>query len=124
MNFATVRAEGGTVALGNLRLEMGGKLAAAAGKATAGGELLMGFRPEHLVLANGTGSEGLRMPASVDVVEYLGNEELIHAQVEGVEIVAMLASDRPVKVGQQIELAVPMEKLHVFDPETELSLSE
>ena len=84
----------------------------------------MGFRPEHLELANGTGSGALRMPASVDVVEYLGNEELIHAKVEDVEIVAMLTSERPVKVGQQIELAIPMEKLHVFDPETELSLSE
>jgi multiple sugar transport system ATP-binding protein len=105
-------------------MEMSGKLAAAASKGAVGGELLMGFRPEHLELANGAGSGALRMPASVDVVEYLGNEELIHAKVEDVEIVAMLTSERPVKVGQQIELAIPMEKLHVFDPETELSLSE
>jgi multiple sugar transport system ATP-binding protein len=58
----------------------------------------------------------------VDVVEYLGNEELIHAQAEGNEIVALIPSDRRVKPGQEVELGVPLDKLHVFDPETEKSL--
>ena len=45
----------------------------------------------------------------VDVVEYLGNEELIHAQAEGSEIVALVPSDRQVKPGQDIELGVPLD---------------
>ena len=64
----------------------------------------------------------LTIPASVDVVEYLGNEELIHAQSEGNEIVAVIPSDRKVKAGAQVELAVPLEQLYVFDPETERAL--
>ena len=35
----------------------------------------------------------------------------------------MLTSERPVKSGEQIELAIPLEKLHMFDPETEQSLA-
>jgi multiple sugar transport system ATP-binding protein len=64
----------------------------------------------------------VRIPARVDVVEYLGNEELIHAQAEGSEIVALVPSERQVKPGQDIELGVPLDKLHVFDPETEQAL--
>jgi multiple sugar transport system ATP-binding protein len=62
------------------------------------------------------------LAGNADVVEYLGNEELIHAQAEGNEIVALIPSDRSVKPGDQVELGVPLEKLHVFDPETEQSL--
>jgi len=56
-------------------------------------------------------------------VEYLGNAELVHAQVEGIEIVAMLSSNRPVHAGEQVDLALPIDKLHLFDPDTEVSLS-
>jgi multiple sugar transport system ATP-binding protein len=123
MNFATVRKQGATLTLGSTQMQLGGGVEAAAAKHPDGAELLLGFRPEHLELANGSSSGGIRMPASVDVVEYLGNEELIHAKVEDVEVVAMLSSERPVKVGEQIQLSVPAEKLHLFDPQTEQSLA-
>jgi ABC-type sugar transport system ATPase subunit len=89
---------------------------------TAGSNLTIGFRPEHLEVANGTGEHAMRFPATVDVVEYLGNEELIHARAEGNDIVALLPSDRKVKAGEQVELAVPIDKLYVFDPESEKAL--
>jgi ABC-type sugar transport system ATPase subunit len=59
----------------------------------------------------------------VDVVEYLGNEELLHAQMEGIEVVAVVPSERQVKAGDNVELTVPAEKLHLFDPETEECLT-
>jgi multiple sugar transport system ATP-binding protein len=122
MNFATVKAtEGEDLMLGNAKLVLSGKAAAAVAARPPGADLLIGFRPEHLDVTDGRG-EVVKIPASVDVVEYLGNEELIHAQAEGNEIVALIPSDRNVKSGQQIELSVPIEKLHVFDPETEQSL--
>jgi multiple sugar transport system ATP-binding protein len=64
----------------------------------------------------------VRIPAKIDVVEFLGNEELIHAESEGHEVVALVPSDRKVAVGQTVEFAVPVEKLHIFDPESEKSL--
>jgi multiple sugar transport system ATP-binding protein len=122
MNFATVKAtEGEDLMLGHAKLVLSGKAAAAVAARPPGADLLIGFRPEHLDVTDGRG-EVVKIPASVDVVEYLGNEELIHAQAEGNEIVALIPSDRNVKSGQQIELSVPIDKLHVFDPETEQSL--
>jgi multiple sugar transport system ATP-binding protein len=122
MNFATVKAtEGEDLMLGSAKLVLSGKAAQAAAQRPRGSDLLIGFRPEHLDIANGQ-ADVVRIPARVDVVEYLGNEELIHAQAEGSEIVALVPSDRKVKPGQDIELGVPLDKLHVFDPETEQAL--
>ena len=122
MNFATVKAtEGEDLMLGSAKLVLSGRAAEAAAKRPKGSDLLIGFRPEHMDIADGRG-DVVRIPARVDVVEYLGNEELIHAQAEGSEIVALVPSDRQVKPGQDIELGVPLDKLHVFDPETEQAL--
>ena len=85
--------------------------------------MLVGFRPEHIELANGQESSAVRFPAAVDVVEYLGNEVLIHAQAEGNEIVALIPSDNKVSVGDKVTFAVPMDKLHIFDPESEKALA-
>jgi multiple sugar transport system ATP-binding protein len=121
MNFATTKTEGEQLMLGSAKLDLSGKAAQAARERPTGSELLIGFRPEHLDVADGRG-DVVKIPARVDVVEYLGNEELIHAQAEGNEVVALIPSDRRVKPGDQVDLSVPVEKLHVFDPETEKSL--
>jgi multiple sugar transport system ATP-binding protein len=121
MNFATVRAADGKLKLGNIDLELTGRPARAAAE-LKGRDLLIGFRPEDLEIANGATNGAIRLPAKVDVVEYLGNQELLHAQAEGHEIVALVPSEREVKVGQQVEFAIPPAKLHLFDPETEESL--
>jgi multiple sugar transport system ATP-binding protein len=123
MNFATVKAtEGEDLMLGSAKLVLAGKAATAVAARPKGADLMIGFRPEHLDVVSNGRADVVKIPARVDVVEYLGNEELIHAQAEGNEIVALIPSDRQVKPGQQIELGVPLDKLHVFDPETEQSL--
>jgi ABC-type sugar transport system ATPase subunit len=108
--------------MGQSRLHLGGEPASVVAAQTPGANLTIGFRPEHLELANGTGDQAMRFPAVVDVVEYLGNEELIHARAEGNDIVALLPSDRKVKAGDNVELAVPLGQLFVFDPESEKAL--
>src|SRR5207248_250971 len=44
-------------------------------------------------------------------------------QSQGHEIVALVPSDKKVKAGDNVAFAIPVEKLHVFDPDTELSLT-
>jgi multiple sugar transport system ATP-binding protein len=121
MNFVTVTTAGGEVMMGKARLSLGGEPAKVVAAQTPGVDLTIGFRPEHLALANGA-SDAFRFPAVVDVVEYMGNEELIHARAEGNDIVALLPSDRKVKAGDNVELAVPLDRLFVFDPESEKAL--
>jgi ABC-type sugar transport system ATPase subunit len=109
--------------LGNTRLELTGRPAQAAAERKDGADLLIGFRPEDLVvLGSGDGNGVVRIPAEVDVVEYLGHEELVHARAEGHDIVALIPSDKRVAPGDKVELGVPNDKLHVFDPESEQSL--
>ena len=88
--------------LGSAKLVLSGPAANAAKERPKGSELLIGFRPEHLDIADGV-PDAVKIPARVDVVEYLGNEELIHAQAEGNEIVALIPSDRRVRAGDQID---------------------
>jgi multiple sugar transport system ATP-binding protein len=121
MNFAMVRAEDGTLKMGSARLDLTGARAKAASE-RKGRELEIGFRPEDLEIANGTPDGAVRFPATIEVVEYLGNQELLHADAEGNEILALVPSDKQLKVGENVEFAIPTEKLHLFDPETEESL--
>jgi multiple sugar transport system ATP-binding protein len=122
MNFATAKAEEGTLKLGGTTLHLSGEPAKAAAQ-NRGRDLLIGFRPEDLVL-NGDGASGVvHIPAQIDVVEYLGHEELIHAQSEGHEIVALVPAEQKVQAGDQVTFAIQPDKLHVFDPETELNLT-
>jgi multiple sugar transport system ATP-binding protein len=121
MNFATVHADQGKLKMGEQLLNLSGSRAKIA-EQRHGKQLEIGFRPEDLEIANGAGDGAVSFPANVDVVEYLGNQELLHAQVEGNEIVALVASDRKVQVGDKVEFTIPNEKLHMFDPETEESL--
>jgi len=123
MNFATAKSEGKDLVIGDVKLVLTGPQARAADSRADGASVLVGFRPEHIELANGQQSDAVRFPAKVDVVEYLGNEELIHAQTAGNEIVALLPSDKKVGVGDNVDFAIPMEKLHIFDPESEKTLA-
>jgi multiple sugar transport system ATP-binding protein len=121
MNFTTATLENGGLKVGGLELGMSGRLSDMIKGRAQGSSVLLGFRPEHLDLVE-TSDASLHIPAKVDVVEFMGNEELLHAQVEGSEIVALVDSDRKVQAGQTVQFTVPAEKLQLFDPETEKSL--
>jgi multiple sugar transport system ATP-binding protein len=121
MNFATVQAADGKLKLGNQLLHLSGSRAKIAAQ-RQGKELEIGFRPEDLEIANGAGDSAVRFPAKIDVVEYLGNQELLHADAEGNEIVALVSSDEKVKAGDNVEFTIANDKLHLFDTETEESL--
>ena len=121
MNFATVQTTPGGVKLGETMLTLGGAAGQIATARPAGTSLVLGFRPEHLDIVDGQNGV-LTLPAQVDVVEFLGNEELIHAKTEGNEVVAIIPSARQVKPGDRVSLGVALNNLHLFDAESEQSL--
>jgi multiple sugar transport system ATP-binding protein len=79
---------------------------------------IAGFRPEHIDLASGY-SDGLAFDARVEVVEYLGDEQLVHLTRNGTPIQAKLPVEDQVGVGQELNLTVPRDKLLSFDAATE-----
>jgi multiple sugar transport system ATP-binding protein len=88
----------------------------------AGKTLIAGFRPEHLDIGEaGPGIGSFR--ARADVVEYLGNEELLHVNAAGQDVVAIVDSAHRVRPGDIVNLILPLEKLHLFDGESGLTLA-
>jgi multiple sugar transport system ATP-binding protein len=87
-----------------------------------GDNLIVGVRPEHLdVKADGPAGT---LQGVADVVEYLGNEELIHVTVAGHDIVALIDSSVRVRPGDQLTLKVALDDVHLFDPESTLALDK
>jgi multiple sugar transport system ATP-binding protein len=95
---------------------------AAALRDRAGGPIMLGVRPEHLDVGSPDGP-GLRLTATVDVIEFLGNDELIHAQSGDRDIVAIVDTDVNLKVGEEVVLRAEPRRLHMFDPESGLALA-
>jgi multiple sugar transport system ATP-binding protein len=88
----------------------------------AGGSgTIAGFRPEHVELANGNPG-GIRFDARVEVVEYLGDEQIAHAAVDGTEVVAKLPVEQRLAAESIQTFTVPRDKLYLFDAETEQAL--
>jgi multiple sugar transport system ATP-binding protein len=83
-----------------------------------GPDRIAGFRPEHVDLANGR-PDGIRFDAGVEVVEYLGDEQLVHMTRKDTSLQAKLPVEADVKPGQQLAFVVPRDKLLLFDAETE-----
>jgi multiple sugar transport system ATP-binding protein len=123
MNFTEVTADNGKlVGADGWVAELPGRLKNAVG-AVNGRKLIAGFRPEHLELRGLSESESVTIPGRADVVEYLGNEELLHVTGLGKDIVAIVDSDNRVKPGDVLTLMLPYTKLHLFDAESGASLT-
>ncbi len=87
-----------------------------------GHTLIAGFRPEHLDIGEASPGVGA-FRARADVVEYLGNEELLHINAANQDVVAIVGSEHRVRPGDIVNLVLPLEKLHLFDGESGLTLA-
>ena len=102
----------------------------------AGQKVVVGLRPEHLPAA-GNGAVGPTLVGTVDLIEALGSELMVHftidarrVRAEGVasadeeavteagEGVARVDPDSPVKVGERATFAIKADGIQFFDPGT------
>ena len=89
-------------------------------------DIILGCRPEHmLVKAEGPDT----MEAIVDVSEMMGSEIHLHVTCNGVDTVIRVPSTQLSKedrgglpIGSKINISVPENLVHMFDPETEKNL--
>jgi multiple sugar transport system ATP-binding protein len=117
------------------------------GQATSEGRpVVVGIRPEDFHLAGGDGAADGTMTGTVDVVEFLGNEQLIYVRLPGTVLpesvkaakeaanvdevgggvatatgaiaTARLGPTARVETGVPVRLAVDTGKVHLFDPAT------
>ncbi|UPG73848.1 sn-glycerol-3-phosphate ABC transporter ATP-binding protein UgpC [Roseomonas gilardii subsp. gilardii] len=110
MNLWPARvAEDGCTALleGGLAVPLGGSLA-------PGQAITLGIRPEHVAQGE--------LAAQCEVIEDLGTSRLVHARLQGAAVLLHLPTEHPLRRGEALGLALPPERLHVFDGESEVRL--
>jgi len=125
MNFLEVEASGSgdsVVLKGNgVEIPLPDRYKAAFSK-HSGRKFIAGVRPEHLDVKQ-EGPSGT-LSGNADVVEYLGNEELIHFTVGDVDTVALIGSEHRVKPGDDLVLRISLDKVHLLDPESTLAVDK
>ena len=78
---------------------------------------IVGFRPEHVDV--GGQGDGLRFNGRVEVVEYLGDEQIVHLDVKDTPLVAKLPVEERLSMGDNVDFFVARDKLRLFDAETD-----
>ncbi|NJK76098.1 MAG: ATP-binding cassette domain-containing protein [Microcoleus sp. SU_5_6] len=87
-----------------------------------GRSLILGIRPEHLSI-HPPATKNLSV--QVDIVEALGHETYLQVSLTDAPAVQMqvrVPPDRTVRVGEELWLAIAHDKIHLFDPDTELAI--
>ena len=82
-------------------------------KVTADQKVVIGIRPEHLVL-----DENGPVKATVEVAELMGSESYLHATTGKHPFVARVGVTRDFKTGESVRLNLQTEELRFFDGET------
>jgi multiple sugar transport system ATP-binding protein len=82
-----------------------------------GADRIAGFRPEHLRLGH-DGADAYRFDARVEVVEYLGDEQLVHLLRKDTPLLAKLPVEQRIEAGRDEQFAVARDKVALFDAET------
>ncbi len=88
-------------------------------------EVIMGVRPEDLhddEMFLSAATTGI-VDADVEVTELMGHETYLYLNMLGEPIVARVNSRSTARVGDNIKIAINVNKVHIFDKETEKTLT-
>ena len=88
------------------------------------GEIYIGIRPENFYLAKDNKLAHPSKPIEVEVnmVELLGNEYIIHFHLFGIDMQAKIIDGNLISIGDHIRLVYDLDKTHVFDIESGLTI--
>lgn len=86
----------------------------AASDIAQGQTVTIGIRPEAFRVAPGSAPE-FRFKSTVSLVEMTGADSLVTCDIAGHEVTARLPAEFKPKIGQDIELTVELDRVHVFD---------
>jgi multiple sugar transport system ATP-binding protein len=88
-------------------------------------EIILGIRPEdvHDATYVPSGLNTHKVQARVEITELMGNEIFLYLLASGNQFLARVDPRTHARPGQELDLAFDMDKVHVFDPESELALT-
>lgn len=84
-------------------------------------DIILGIRPESITLAD---NDTASIRTKVEVTEMMGWETYVHMTLGDNSLVGRINADFPVKVGQNLGVHFDLDKLHLFDAQSELNLLE
>jgi multiple sugar transport system ATP-binding protein len=77
----------------------------------------LGIRPEHFV--PNVSANGAAIDLKVEVLEVLGSDQYLYGKVGSEDLIARVDPELKVSIGDRVRLGVNMQRLHLFDVETE-----
>jgi sn-glycerol 3-phosphate transport system ATP-binding protein len=108
---AQLSADGRSVELGGLRLDLNGA------REHAGRKVTLGIRPEHVMRGQ---EHADALAFAVELVEALGADTLAHGCIgtNRLPLMVRLPGSERVAAGDKLSLLLPAESLHLFDADT------
>jgi ABC-type sugar transport system ATPase subunit len=81
---------------------------------SAGADVTLAIRPEHVQVSPALGHGVARTIGKVTSRNYLGDAALAEVEINGVTLLAKLAGDTDLIVGQNASVELPAHRWHVF----------
>jgi len=106
----------GSIADGRFHADVGGmsvRVPDALVDAATADPLTLGVRPESVQIVDSP--DDYTFEATVDVVELMGNVQVVHVSLDGTEFLAEVDPDLDVSQGDPLLLRLPPEKIDLFD---------
>lgn len=89
-----------------------------------GKEVVLGIRPEHVHdEPEEIAKAECLLKANVDVTELMGAEIYLYVNINGTPITARVEPASTAKPGDDIEIAFDLSKIHIFDKDTEKTIT-
>ena len=89
-----------------------------------GKTVILGIRPEDIYEEDDAGAPvGLNIKTKIKFYELLGAEVYLYFDMEGTQMTARVSSSTKLKSGSDASFTLDMEKIHLFDKETEVTIT-
>ncbi len=89
-----------------------------------GKTVILGIRPEDIYEEGDKGAPvGLNIKTKIKFYELLGAEVYLYFDMEGTQMTARVSSSTKLKSGSDASFILDMEKIHLFDKETEVTIT-
>ncbi|WP_137285441.1 ABC transporter ATP-binding protein [Halorussus salinisoli] len=115
MNFIELQRDDSQLTSENIEYTLSDELVTKVEPAT---QVTMGIRPEDIELASTVDETGPTVSATAEVVEPMGDRNILHLDLNGTELTATLAEDELVSEGTTVDLHFPESRLHFFETTT------
>ena len=119
MNFIEARITGGVIVLPENLIDLKLAVDAEVLEQYEGQEVVFGFRPEAVRLKEHDDvSAAYRMQCEVELVELLGDNTNIYADLSGVKTIVKVDPHVSPEIGGQFEFYIPHSSIYLFDKQT------